>query len=156
MSITAVRARCLSSNRQRRCRESVLVLCLTVAATSCGSGWTGEYRAEVRVAPAAAGKSEVAEAGYTLAEVQARLAQEPRTLTLKRDGRYVMGFGDRSNEGAWRVEGNALILRDDISNGTPIVEALRLDRRLRLGDNGEIIDEGTYGRYNLELVYVRR
>lgn len=113
----------------------------------------GEYRAEIRLKE---GKEESKEPGYSLTEVRDRLAKEPRTLTLRADKRFVMRTGDRSNEGAWRVEGDTLILRDDTSNGVFIQEVLRKDRVFRIGPGGEIINEGVYSRYNLDEVFVRK
>lgn len=124
-----------------------------VLAAGCGIGLSGEYLAEVRLMQ---GKEESKEKGYSLGEVQARLEKEPRTLVLESGGRYIMRFGTGANEGDWRVEGDALILRDDIANGVRVQAPLRADRRLRIASNGEIIDDGMYGRYNIEMVFRRK
>jgi len=112
----------------------------------------GTYRADVRLVE---GRQESTQPGYSLAEVRAKLRQHPRTLTLHSGGRYEWRSGDFTNEGDWRVEGDALILRDDISNGIRIQPALQKDRRWRIGESGEIVNEGSYGYYNLEEVYLR-
>ena len=119
----------------------------------CGSRLAGEYRADVRLMP---GKAESTERGYTLAEVSQRLRDEPRTLSLRRDGRYALRRGNDINEGNWRVEGKTLILHDDTSNGNPIVRELQMQRRLDIGDGGEIIDRDAYSYYNLEEFYTRQ
>ena len=124
-----------------------------VLAAGCGIRLSGEYTAEVRIMQ---GKEESKEKGYSLAEVQARLEKEPRTLVLEPGGRYIMRFGTGANEGDWRVEGDALILRDDIANGVRVQAPLRVDRRLRIASNGEIIDHRMYGHYTIEMVFRRK
>jgi hypothetical protein len=124
-----------------------------VALTGCaGADLAGTYRADVRLIE---GRQESTDPGYSLAEVRARLQKEPSTLTLQSNGRYRWQNGNFVNEGNWRVEGDALILRDDISNGVRVQPALQKDRRWRIGESGEIVNEGSYGYYNLEEVYVR-
>ena len=130
-----------------------LLLALLLAVLGCGQARVaGTYRAEIRLVK---GKQESTARGYSLAEVQARGAQLQRTLTLHSNGRYEWRSRDSLNEGNWRVEGNTLFLRDDTSSGVAILPVLQSDRRWRLGDNGEIINEGTYAYYNLEEVYTR-
>lgn len=124
-----------------------------VALTGCaGADLAGTYRADVCLIE---GRQESSQPGYSLAEVRAKLRQQPRVLTLHTGGRYEWRSGDFTNEGDWRVEGDALILRDDISNGIRVQPALQKDRRWRIGESGEIVNEGSYGYYNLEEVYVR-
>ncbi len=120
----------------RGCRG--LVECLVVAAAvlalaGCGRGLEGSYRAEVRLVE---GKEESGEPGYSLAEVEARLAEAPRMLVLRDDGRFEWRSGDTLNEGDWRAKGDTLILRDDVSNGVRVLPALQKDRRWRIGEGG--------------------
>ena len=119
----------------------------------CGSRMVGDYRADVRLRE---GKEESTEKGYTVADMTAKLKEKPRVLSLKSDGRYVYRTGDGSNEGTWRVEGDSLILKDDTSNGTRIVPALRMERTFRIGPQGELINEKSYSHYNLQLVFRRQ
>ena len=119
----------------------------------CGMGLAGEYGAEVRLIE---GKQESDSPGYTLAAVRERLAEAPRSLSLQRNGRYVLRSGDSANEGTWRVEGDTLVLHDDTSNGVAIQPALQIDREWPVRENGEIVRAGSYKVYNLEEVYVRR
>jgi len=124
-----------------------------VALTGCaGADLAGTYRADVRLIE---GKRESSQPGYSLAEVRARLQKEPSTLTLQSNGRYQWQSSDFVNEGNWRTEGDTLILRDDISNSVRIQPALQKDRRWRIGESGEIINEGAYSYYNLEEFYTR-
>lgn len=136
-----------------RCLIHLILVILVFAAVGCGRvGLAGEYRAEIRLME---GKQESTARGYSLAEVQARVAQDQRTLTLNSNGRFAFRSGSTLNEGKWRKEGDTLILRDDISNGNRLQPALQKDRRWRVGDNGEIISEGSYSYYNLAEVYTR-
>jgi len=116
-----------------------------------GADLAGTYRADVRLIE---GKQESTDPGYSLAEVEAKLQQNPRTLTLNTNRRYRLQSADFVEEGTWKVEGRVLLLRGDTSNGIAIRPALQEDRRWRLGDNGEIVNEGAYGHYNLEEVYL--
>ena len=137
-------------------RRSMQVLAGAMAllfVAGCGMGLAGEYVAEVRLIE---GEQESDSPGYTLAAVQERLAKEPRSLTLQRNGRYVLRSGDSTNEGTWRVEGDTLVLHDDTSNGVAIQPALQIDREWPIRENGEIVRTGSYSVYNLEEVYVRR
>jgi hypothetical protein len=83
------------------------------------------------------------------------LRAEPRSIVLKADGRYEMRNAEFVEMGGWRVEGDTLFLRGDISNGVHIQPALQEDRTFRLNAIDQIIDDGSYGHYNLELVYER-
>jgi hypothetical protein len=124
-----------------------------IALCGCGRSLSGTYRAEVHLME---GKQESSEPGYTLADVQEKLRQEPRSLVLRAGGRYEWHTGGGGlNEGKWRVEDSMLILRDDTVNHINIQPALQKDRRWRIGDGGEIINEGSYSYYNLEVVYRR-
>ena len=124
------------------------------AAAGCGGGQpAGEYHAEARVAP---GREESREPGYSLAEMTAKLQDAPQSLKLLPGGRYIWNTGSGVNEGAWRVEGQTIILRDDISRGIRILPALQTDRKWLLGPDGEIINDSTFSRYNIEIVYRRR
>ncbi|GMU91323.1 MAG: hypothetical protein AMXMBFR4_03810 [Candidatus Hydrogenedentota bacterium] len=136
-----------------RVKRILSPLLTVVLVAGCSSRFAGEYRSDVRLVP---GKTESTERGYTLAEVRERLADKPRTLSLRRDGRYVLRQGDSTNEGNWRVEGKTLVLHDDTSNGNPIVRELQMQRRLDLGEGGEIIDRDAYSYYNLEEFYTRQ
>lgn len=136
-----------------RVKRILLPLLTAVIVAGCSSRFTGEYRSDVRLVP---GKAESTERGYTLAEARGRLQDKPRTLSLRRDGRYVLRQGDNTNEGNWRVEGKTLVLHDDTSNGNPIVRELQMQRRLEIGDGGEIIDRDAYRYYNLEEFYTRQ
>jgi len=116
-----------------------------------GIDLAGTYHADARLIE---GKQESTDPGYSLAEVEAKLQQNPRTLTLNTNRRYRLQSADFVEEGTWKVEGSVLLLRGDTSNGIAIRPALQEDRRWRLGDNGEIVNEGGYGHYNLEEVYL--
>lgn len=116
----------------------------------CGARMAGTYRAEARQA---AGKPESTQPGYTLGDIRQKLEDNPRTLTLLRNGRYSKDNG--ANEGTWRVEGGTLILHDDRSQGVRIQPALQVERKWRIGSGGEIISTSDYGAYNVELVYRR-
>ncbi len=125
-------------------------------AAGCGGGGgrlAGEYHAEARVAP---GREESRERGYSLAEMTAKLQATPQSLTLLPGGRYNWNTGSGINEGSWRVEGETIVLRDDISHGIRIQPPLQTDRQWRLGPGGEIINDSTFSRYNIEIVYRRR
>ncbi len=125
-----------------------------VAAAGCGVGkMGGEYHAEARVAP---GREESREPGYSLAEMTAKLQAAPQSINLLPGGRYTWNTGSGVNEGSWRVEGKTIILRDDISRGIRIQPSLQTDLEWRLGPDGEIINDSTFSRYNIEIVYRRR
>ena len=115
-----------------------------------GADLSGTYRADVRLIE---GRQESTEPGYSLAEVKAKLQQNPRTLALNSDGRYRLQSADFVEEGTWKVEESVLLLRGDTSNGIAIQPALQEDRRWRVTKSGEIVNEGAYGQYNLEEVY---
>ncbi len=124
------------------------------AAAGCGSVQpAGEYHAEAQVAP---GREESRERGYSLAEMTAKLQASPQSLKLLPGGRYNWNTGSGVNEGTWRVEGQMIVFRDDISRGIRILPALQTDRQWRLGPDGEIINDSTFSRYNIEIVYRRR
>jgi hypothetical protein len=129
-----------------------LVIMFTAVLGCAGRDLAGTYRADVRLME---GKQETGQPGYSLAEVRARLAEDRRSLVLHADGRYEWRSRDTVNEGNWKVEGDTLILRDDIQNGIRIQPALQKDRRWRVGEGGEIINEGTYSHYNIEEFYTR-
>ena len=134
-------------------RFAMILLLATALLTGCGRArLAGAYRAEIRLM---AGRQESAERGYSLAEVQARAAQDQRSLTLESNGRYALRSGDIVNEGKWRFEDDALILRDDRQNGIAIQSALQKDRRWLLRANGEIVNDSSYSYYGYEEVYVR-
>jgi len=133
--------------------RGLLIPTLLILLGGCGAGMVGDYRAEVRVRE---GEQESNEPGYTLAEVRAKLEKSPRLLTLHSDGRYMLRRGDSTNEGTWRVEEDTVILLDDTSNGVHIQEGLRREKRLQIEPNGDLVDKGTYGYYNLETVYARQ
>lgn len=130
---------------------ALILICL-LAGAGCGRHLAGTYHADVRLQP---GAEQSSEPGYTLSDVQSKLRADPRTIVLKSGGRYEMRRADFIEEGDWRVEGDRLFLRGDTSNGVHVQPALRKDRTFRLGAAGEIIDDGSYGHYNLELVYER-
>ena len=117
-----------------------------------GVNLAGAYHADVRLIE---GRQESTDPGYSLAEVEAKLQQNPRTLTLNTNRRYRLQSADFVEEGTWKVEESVLLLRGDTSNGIAIQPALQKDRRWRLGDDGEIVNEGAYSHYNLEEVYLR-
>ncbi len=123
-------------------------------AAGCGGGQlAGEYHAEARVME---GREQSRERGYSLDEMKAKLQASPQSIKLLPGGRYTWNTGSGVNEGAWRVEGETIILRDDISHGIRIQPALQNDRKWRLGPGGEIINDSTFSRYNIEIVYRRR
>ena len=124
---------------------------LLVLAGCAGLDLSGTYRADVRLIE---GKAESTEPGYSLAEVKAKLEQNPRTLTLDTGGRYRLQSPDFVEEGTWKVEEGVLLLRGDTSNGIAIQPSLQKDRRWRVAESGEIVNEGSYGHYNLEEVYL--
>ena len=131
-----------------------VMIFLLAAALLVGCGrarLAGDYRAEIRLME---GRQESTDRGYSLAEVQARAAQDQRSLTLESNGRYALRSGDIVNEGKWRVEDDALILRDDRQNGIAIQPALQKDRRWRLRAGGEILNDSSYSYYGYEEVYV--
>jgi len=136
----------------RYCAACALVLLVVVALLGCGRDLAGTYHPDVRLQQ---GKQESSEPGYTLTDVRAKLQAEPRTITLKPDRRYEMRNADFFEMGDWRVEGETLFLRADISNGVRIQPALQKDRTFQLSPLGKIIDDSSYGHYNLELVYER-
>ena len=131
----------------------LFTLLLALLLSGCGSSLVGTYKADARLME---GRTESSEPGYSLQEVQATITEENRSLTLKRNGRFVWNTGDVINEGTWRTEGDTLYLREDINDGRPIGAALQQDREWRLGRKGEIIRTGSYNRYNLEVVYLRQ
>ncbi len=133
-------------------RKLFALFCLIIVIAGCGSGLAGTYTADARLVP---GKTDTGEPGYTIDEIRARLAQENRTLALQRSGRFVWNTGSATNEGTWRVEGNTLILREDIYNGTPIGSALRKDRNWSISENNELIT-GSYSAYNIEEFYSKQ
>ena len=90
------------------------------------------------------------EPGYSLAEIQARIREGGRTLALNRIGRYEWRTGDGVNEGDWRVEGEVLVLRNDVVNGIRILPALRAGRNWTMRPNGELVNTGSYNAYNIE------
>ena len=130
---------------------SACAVALLIVIGCAGANLAGTYRADARLIE---GKRESTDPGYSLAEVKAKLQQNPRILTLKPDGRYRLQSADFVEEGTWKVEETVLLLRGDTSNGIAIRPALQEDRRWRLADNGEIVNEGAYGHYNLEEVYL--
>ncbi len=132
-------------------RRLFTLFCLMLVTTGCGSGLAGTYKADARLVPE---KTDTGEPGYTIDEIRARLAQENRELTLQRGGRFVWNTGSATNEGTWRVEGNTLILREDIYNGNSIGSALRKDRNWSISANDEIIT-GSYSAYNIEEFYFK-
>jgi hypothetical protein len=127
------------------------VAALLILIGCAGANLAGTYRADVRLIE---GRQESTEPGCSLAEVNAKLRQNPRTLTLGSDSRYRLQSAEFVEEGSWNVEESVLLLRGDVSNGIAIRPALQKDRRWRLGDDGEIVNEGSYGHYNLEEVYL--
>jgi len=129
-----------------------ILACIVVTVAGCSSRWAGEYTGDARLMP---GKEETGTPGYTLDEIRTRIAGDNRSLTLRGNGRFEWHTGSAINEGTWRVEGDTLILRDDISNGNRIVPALRSDRRWRITAPGGFVT-GTYTAYNIEEVYTRR
>jgi len=130
----------------------VVVLLFAVALAGCGRDLAGTYHPDVRLQE---GKQESSDPGYTLADVREKLRAEPRSIILKSDGRYEMRDADFVEMGNWRVKGDTLFLRGDVSNGVNIQPALQQDRTFHVSALGKIIDEGSYGHYNLELVYER-
>lgn len=130
---------------------TALAVALLVLVGCAGANLAGTYNADVRLIE---GEQESTEPGYSLAEVEAKLQQNPRTLTLKADGRYRLQSADFVEEGAWKVQEGTLLLRGEVSNGIPIQPALQKDRRWRVSESGEIVNEGSYSHYNLEEVYV--
>jgi hypothetical protein len=135
----------------RHITASAFAAALLVLVGCAGANLAGTYRADVRLIE---GKQESTDPGYSLAEVKAKLQQNPRTLAFNSDGRYRLQSAEFVEEGTWTVEDDLIVLRGDTSNGISIRPALQKDRRWRLGDNGEIVNEGAYGHYNLEEVYL--
>lgn len=130
---------------------SALCAALLVLVGCAGVDLAGTYRADVRLIE---GKQESSDPGYSLAEVKAKLQQNPRTLALNAGGRYRLQSPDFVEEGTWKVEEGVLLLRGDTSNGIAIQPALQKDRRWRVTESGEIVNEGSYSHYNLEEFYV--
>lgn len=129
-------------------------LAFLAAVSGCGRGrLPGEYHAEARVAE---GKTESRDPGYSLAEVQAKLRAAPQSLKIHPGGRFTWNTGHGVNEGTWRLDEKTLLIREDSSRGITIQPSLRSDRSWRLGPGGEIIDDRTFSRYNIEIVYRRR
>src|SRR5687767_9750517 len=91
-----------------------LVACLGIL-LGCDSGMTGTYQAEVeQVAP----PPEQVAPGYSLDEVRKKLADAPRFIVLKSGGRFETREGERVVwDGAWRREGDQLILRAETVKG---------------------------------------
>ena len=135
----------------RHCVAFAFAAALLVLIGCAGANLAGTYRADVRLI---AGKQESTDPGYSLAEVKAKLQQNPRTLALNSDGRYRLQSAEFVEEGTWTVEDDIIVLRGDTSNGISIRPALQKDRRCRLADNGEIVNEGSYSYYNLEEFYL--
>lgn len=119
----------------------------------CGGKMAGTYTADARLIE---GKTETADPGYSLTEIRDRLSRENRTLTLQSNGRYIWNTGSAVLEGKWRVEGDTLILRDDISNGNRISSAMQDDRKWIVNVIGETIYSGAYRSYNIEEIYTRQ
>jgi len=135
----------------RHITASAFAAALLVLVGCAGANLAGTYRADVRLIE---GKQESTDPGYSLAEVKAKLQQNPRTLALNSDGRYRLQSAEFVEEGTWKVEESVLLLRGDTSNGIAIRPTLQEDRRCRLAGNSEIVNEGSYGHYNLEEVYL--
>ncbi len=124
-----------------------------IALVGCAQAtMAGTYYMEVRVME---GREESTEPGYSLQEVQAWVQEEPRSLVLGADGHFEWRTGDRVKSGFWRVDRGMLVLRADTSGSASISPALQEDVEWRLGADGELIDDSTYGYYNLEEVYTR-
>lgn len=127
---------------------------LLAASAGCGIGQpVGEYHAEVRVA---AGLEESRERGYSLSEMKAKLDSAPQKLELRRGGRFIWHTGAGVNEGTWQIQGETIIIRDDISRGIRIHPSLQTDRIWRFEPGRVIVDDYTFSRYNIEIVYRRR
>jgi hypothetical protein len=127
-------------------------LALAILPLGCGSGLEGTYRGDARLM---AGRQESTEPGYSLSEVRERIASEGRSLTLHDNGRFSHDTGTGLNEGTWRVEGDKLILRSDITNGNRVLPALQDDDEWQIGPEGELIRTGTYSHYGLEEFYTK-
>lgn len=112
----------------------------------------GAYHAGARLVP---GTEESQEPGYTLADIQQKLAEDNRTLTLESGGRFTWNTGSAVNKGTWRVEDGQLYLREDYNNDTYIQPALQKDRVWRVDPDGSLVNAGLYGAYNVEIVYTK-
>ena len=124
-----------------------------IALAGCAQAtMAGTYHMEVRVME---GREESMEPGYSLREVQAWVEGEPQSLVLGADSHFELRTGEQVSSGAWRVEKGMLILRADASGNSSIPPALQENVEWRIGADGELIDDSTYGYYNLEEVYTR-
>jgi len=124
-----------------------------IALVGCAQAtMAGTYHMDVRVIE---GREESMEPGYSLQEVQAWIQERPQSLVLGADAHFELRTGDRVSSGAWRVEKGMLLLRADASGNSSIAPALQEDLEWRIGADGELIDDSTYGYYNLEEVYTR-
>jgi len=128
------------------------VALLPLLVAGCGTKYTGEYTADVRPIE---GAELSTKPGYTLEELRDKVAAENRRLVVKPGGRFVWHTGGSVNEGTWRVEGDAFILREDTYNGTSITPGLQKDRTWTIGADGEIIT-GSYEEHGLEECYVKQ
>ena len=128
------------------------VALLTLLIAGCGNKYSGEYTADVRPIE---GAELSTKPGYTLEELHDKVAAENRRLVVKPGGRFVWHTGGLVNEGTWRVEGDAFILREDTYNGTSITPGLQKDRTWTIGADGEIIT-GSYEEHGLEECYVKQ
>lgn len=118
----------------------------------CGGGLTGDYHAEVEEMTPNVSRPK----GYSLEEVRAKLAAEPEQIELKSGGRFVLRRkGATVWDGKWRVEGEQLLLRAEVVNGTAVLPQLQDDKRYKL-QSGALVDEGRYGAYGLRLVYRKK
>ena len=127
------------------------MIALLALVSGC-SPYAGTYYADARLIP---GKQGSNEPGYTLADIQEKVAEGKRSLLLERGGRFTWNTGTAVNEGTWRIEGDTLYLREDKYNGTPIQAALRKDRVWRIDPDGSLVNEGAYSHYGVEVVYAK-
>jgi hypothetical protein len=129
------------------------MVALLALLAGCNDASTGTYRAQVE---RSGDPPANVPTGYSLQDVQQKLSDNPRSIILKTGGRFETREGDRVIwEGAWRTEGDQLILRAHRVNGIDVQERLQDDKAYALRD-GTIIDDSVYGAYNLRLVYRRQ
>ncbi len=125
------------------------LICLLLV--GCGDAATGTYRAQVEQV----GSTTRDDKGYSLADYQQKLIDQPRVIELLGQGRFVTREGDRIVwEGVWRRETDALILRAQTVNGVQVTEQLQDDVRFGFRD-GRIYDERMVNTYGLRLVYIK-
>jgi hypothetical protein len=125
---------------------------VSIALMGCGSSLSGSYAA---VAEANGTPSRV-DPGYSVPEMNAKLAAEPRTIELGSDGKFKTTSGGKTVwEGKWWAEGSKVVLKTEVSGGNPLAASLQDEKSYEVKD-GVILDDSTYSAYALRLAYKKK